>query len=182
MIFKTIEERIVGNPRNVEVRRMRCVEGRQQPRAEAINRASQGCRVLREPVQQKQISRERENGHMILRLKRAQKLQHLLAREGLIFEISVKRVEKNDDGRARVLSFQVGAIGKYVRWQRTSRRRSGSICGKESNLLRSAIIQQREIRFLQARNRCAAFVLHYYIHLHKPRRGANYLRPLSVPA
>src|ERR1700688_1522921 len=142
MIFKTVEERIVLKPRNVEVRRMRCVEGRQQPRAEAINGAAQSCRVLREPVQQQQISRKREDGHMILRLKRMQKFQHLLACESLIFEISVKRVEKNDDGRSRILPLQVGAVGKYVRWQGTSRRRSRSIRRKESNLLRSAIVQQ----------------------------------------
>src|ERR1700692_3457980 len=146
MIFKTVEERIVLKPRNVEVRRMRCVEGRQQPRAEAINGATQSPRVLREPVQQKQISRERENGHVILRLKRAQKLQHLLARERLVFEISVKRIEKNDDGRSWILPLQVGAVGKQMRWQGKNRRGRWSIRRKESNLLRSAIVQQREIR------------------------------------
>src|ERR1700731_2084676 len=166
MTFKTREKRIVLKPRNVEVGRMRCIEYRQQPRAESVNGAAQSCRVLRESVQQKQISRERKHGHVILRLKRAQKSQHLLTCERLIFEISVERVEKNDDGRSRILPLEVGAVGKQMRRQGKSRCGRWSIRRKESNLLRSSIVQQREIRFLQARNRCAAFVLHHYIYLH----------------
>src|ERR1700732_5349335 len=119
---------------------------------------------------------------MVLWFKRSQKSQNLFTRERLILEIGVQRVKKDDDRRAGILSFKVGAIGKHVRWQRTSRRGSGSVRGEESNLLRSAIVQQREILLLQARDRYAIFVLHHYIHLHKARRGTNDLRRLRLRA
>jgi len=111
---------------------MRSIEGRQQARAEPINGAPKSRRVLREPVKQKKISRQREDGYMILRLKRLQESQRLLARERLIFKIGVERVKKNDDGCGGILPFKIRAIGKHVRCQRMSRYGSGSIRGKKA--------------------------------------------------